>query len=325
MHSILQACRRAYSRPVNASAALALLLGIFCVGIVLATVASGAAGAAGATAVPSSPPTPASDAINCVVTELVVEAENLALRQLPPPLAPDYARRCQLRPAQAEIVAALSSRQHADPFIDAYIRWQLTSFEPTLPAWSDRDFFGLMNSAPAMIANPRADADLIELLALAEGSASLENAVVDRLRTLMEDLDLRELMAEQMNRPALAWRDWIARHLNNDGVRPRQWLIERCSAMLAAGWPVRSLKFDLTRSLDRANKDLTVTYSQRIMLAEQLEQLRNRERRLVTRVIFAPDGTIIGRYARTGVSDEELDDWQRLLASDQGGSATANP
>lgn len=315
MPSILQACRRATSRPVNAGVALALLLGIFCVGIVLATVA------AGATTAPSSTSAPTSDAINRIVAELVVEAENLALRQAPPPLAPDFAQRCKTRPAIAEIVAALSSRQHADPFIDAYIRWQLTSFEPPLPAWSDSDFFSLMNSAPAMIANPRGDADLIELLALAEGSMTLETAIVDRLRTLLEDLDLRELIAEQMNRPALAWRDWIARHLNKDGVRPRQWLAERCSAMLAAGWPVRSLKFDMTRSFDRAGKDPAITYSQRLMLAEQLEQLRGRERRLVTRVIFAPDGTIIGRYARTGVSDEELGEWKQLLA---GEAATTN-
>jgi hypothetical protein len=310
MHSIQQACRLASSRPLNADAALAFLLGTFCVGIVLATVA------AGATAAPSSSPASTSDAINRVLAELVVEAENLALRQTPPTLLPDFARRCRTRPAQADIVAALASRQHPDPFVDAYVRWQLTSFEPPLPAWSDGDFFSLMSSAPAMIANPRADAGLIELLALAEGSTNLETAVVDRLRTLMEDLDQRELMAEQMNRPALAWRDWIARHLEKEGVRPRQWLAERCSAMLKAGWPVRSLKLDMTRSLAAASEDPAITYSQRIVLTEQLEQLRGRERRLVTRVIFSPDGAIIGRYARTGVSDEELDEWQRLLGGE---------
>jgi hypothetical protein len=164
------------------------------------------------------------------------------------------------------------------------------------------------------MANPRADADLIHLVELAENSSRMEPAITERLRTLLADLDARELNAEVMNRPALGWRDWIGGNLGGEGARPRQWLAERCSAMLAAGWPVRTLKMRIMRSLESVDRDSTFTYSQRVMLAEQLEQLRGRERRLVTRVIFAPDDAIVGRYARTGVSDEELEEWKQMLA-----------
>jgi hypothetical protein len=232
----------------------------------------------------------------------------------------DYASRCPEEIAESDIVEALMRRTSGDPFTDAYIRWQLTSFNPKLPDLDDRLFFRLMGNAPALLANPAADEDTLRVLERAEDAAGLSPTDATRLRETWTAVQRNAQLAQAMNKPALEWRGWIEEQLAESGPRRIQWLIERCAATITAGWPSRDIKGDLTkafRSAGAASSAYGLTPPQRSMIAEQTNLLKGLRRRAVEDVTFMANGSIDATFANYFVDEDDVQRWIALLNGEQ--------
>jgi hypothetical protein len=102
--------------------------------------------------------------IEQAIESLIAEAEQAIRTQKAPTGKPEFADRKLFEVPLLELQEALAKTQHQDPFIDAYIRWQLASFNPDFPPLSDSQFETLLEAMPRFIGNPRADQQLVEFL-----------------------------------------------------------------------------------------------------------------------------------------------------------------
>lgn len=255
-------------------------------------------------------------AIQRAVEQLTAEAQQAKKDQTLAHAEPDFAARFKDDVPNDQVLEALAQPVSRDPFIDAYVRWQLTSFNPPLPALDDRQFVKLMAGAPTLLANPCADESSVTTIEKAEAAPRLSNSDIERLRKTWTALNQRRQAVELLNVPALGWRKWIDDHLPARGPRKIQWLIERVASTVSGGWDARDAKGDLTRAakdLGRSTGDLALTGPQTQMVCEQIERLQGLRRRYIDDVSFLANGRIDASFFNAYVSDDDIEKWVESL------------
>jgi len=209
---------------------------------------------------------------------------------------------------------AIVQPQHEDPFIDAYIRWQLSSFDPPLPEMDDTIFLRMMDAAPQMTENPKAASHVLGTMADVERVGRLSQTQTEKLRAYAESLNDQAMIAQEMNRPALEWRQWIADKVGETGQRPRLWMIENLAATILAGWPVSDLKGDISRDFTKSVNDQTLTAEQRQVLVLHLSRLIGPGRRYFDDVTYFADGSVKMTVRTSSVDRDDVENWRRRLA-----------
>ena len=268
---------------------------------------------AGIAASPQTASTP-TDALKAVVRELADEAEAIVANKDVPKGKPDYAMRCTHSVTPEEIALAIAQRTSRDAFVDAYIRWQLTSFDVSLPEMDDRAFMKFLAATPRMAENPACDADVVEIFERAGGQSRLPPRDLERLRSVHIELEKRTKIAELMNRPAMEFREWVEEKLGETGVRPRLWLLEECVATIEAGWPTRSIKTRISKSFLQAANEADFPREHLRLLAEQLQKLEGLERRYVGEVTFLVAGSVEVTISKAAVTETDIEKWTNRLA-----------
>lgn len=257
-------------------------------------------------------------ALEQAIRQLTAEAEQ-ALREarIDALSRPDVRARFQGGPIlESDLVAALTTPQHREPFIDAYIRWQLTSFDPAWPDLDDHAFARFMDRTPRLLDNPRADPNVLDVLRRAESGGPLAPQFITHLRADLAALEDRTRRIEAMNRPAIEFRAWVAKKLGDTGPRPRQWMIEELAARIIAGWDVSDIKAAMTRNFTASVSDQSFTPEQREMVYAQLLTLRGRKRVFAGEVTFLANGAIRASESTAQVTNENLETWRRRLAGE---------
>lgn len=253
-------------------------------------------------------------AVKDAVRELTSEALKALADQWMPTAEPDFAGRFDRAPDPDELLAAIFTRAHKNDFVDAYIRWQLTSFKPKLPDLDDRTFLRVMNSAPKMLENPRANAQTVDLFERAKGANVISAADQQRLSDRIARLDRDSMIAGALNMPSLGFRDWVAKQLPAAGPRRRQWLLENCAATIQAGWPTRAIKTKISREFTASLEDESFTPKQRFMVAEQAKRLVGMKRRLVNKAAMTARGRVQVSFSTAGVTKKDVEKWtERIL------------
>ena len=218
-------------------------------------------------------------------------------------------------PADA-VLKALTRRVHRTIFTDAYVRWQLTSFNPPLPALDDRQFLKLMADAPGLMGNPCADDKTVAAFEFAESAAEIKERDLEKMRTTWSELAHQREVIETLNGPALAWRAWIDNQLPPRGPRKVQWLIERVATTVSAGWDARDAKGDLTRmtrDLGKSVGELALTPPQTQMVCEQIQRMKDLQRRMIEDVAFLANGRVDVSFFNLYVSDNDIERWIEAL------------
>lgn len=255
--------------------------------------------------------------IEAAIKQLTREARRFQTDPLGLPAEPDFARRFEGTIEADDLDRALSRRTHRNPFIDAYVRWQLISFADDSRALGELDeqlFGAFMRHAPTMVANPRADRDLVALLKRGNQSGPLSGADLRRLQRLERQLNQMTKRAELLNRPAIGFYEWAQKKLGPIGPRPRQWLLCRCAATIAAGWPARSIKSAISRAFTESVRDRRFTPSQRRVVADQSRRLIGLDRTIINQMTFLADGSLRVTFSRSRVEAKDAEAWiERLM------------
>lgn len=218
-----------------------------------------------------------------------------------------------------ELGRQIMRRQDRDPFIDAYIRWQLTSFEIILPEVADRRFEKFLGELPDFAENPRADEVVLaliqrwrETLEQREGAQLTEDeaAGVNReLNTLSE----AHTRASRFSDPARKLRDWMIEKLEeNGGLRVHQARLELCNSLIEAGWPVSDVKRQILDGLEASHRDASLTAEHRRTLARQMAQLAN-ARRAILQTARVINNRLEFTINETAVYDFEVNAWIRAM------------
>ncbi len=225
----------------------------------------------------------------------------------------DFAARFERAPEVRKLVEALSRPAHGDPFVDAYVRWQLTSFDPALADLDEKRFADLARRAPPLIENPRAERKAVSTFRRAAAAGPLPQRDRDRLREMEAEFVQRTARARRLNRPATGFRAWVQEKLGARGPRPRQWLLAWCAATINAGWSTRSIKTAITRGFEAGGSDPSFTAAQRRLVAEQARHLIGRRRAAVGKVTFMADESVRVTFSTAGVDAGDVRRWVEAL------------
>ena len=225
----------------------------------------------------------------------------------------DFAHQAGQQPLPPIIVGRqLIRRADRDPFVDAYVRWQLTSFEPTLPEMTDREFERFLSELPPMLENPRANGSLLGDVNAALRAGALGESTQAALRRRLDALAAHAGRARTMNRPTTRLYDWVASQLPQTGTRVLQLELARLGALVDAGWSSDAAKSHLEELFNASARDRSFTPDQRRLVASQAQRLAGRTRVFLTSARI-DQGALIAQFNDTGVYDFDVTRWTRAL------------
>jgi hypothetical protein len=253
--------------------------------------------------------------IKQAIAELIDEARAVAKEERLDIRSPDFAKRFDGEVPNDDLIAALSKPAHKEPFIDAYVRWQLTSFDPSWTALDETVALKLMAATPKMLENPRADSSVVDTFKSVDNNSQLSPAELRRLRVLADELAQRTATMTSFNTPAEGYRDWVQGKIEESASHAAAllWLIERCHATISAAWPSRSLKARMTKDFKAAGLDRDITPQQRQLIAEQARKLIDLKRTAINEITFMDNGSVNVTFSTYAVDEEDVEKWIALL------------
>ena len=253
--------------------------------------------------------------IRSAIGQLVDEARAAAKEDVFIKTSPDFAQRFDGEIPNDDLIAAISKPAHKEPFIDAYVRWQLTSFDPSWPALNEDVVLKLMSATPKMLENPRAAPATVDTFKRVDNAEPLSTVESRRLRDLAADLAKQTAKLSAFNRPAEGFRDWLRDRIDESGSRAVAllWLIERGHATISAGWPSRSIKANMTKDFKAAGLDRDITPQQRQLIAEQARKLIGLKRSAVNEITFMENGSVSVTFSTYAVDEDDVNKWIALL------------
>ena len=247
-------------------------------------------------------------AIKEATTQLAQEARQLRREQRPPPDIPDFATRFTRELPPADLQAAICTPCASDSFVDAYIRWQLTSFNPELPELDDEQFLNLLRGLPALAPSPRGAVNVVARFREVD-TKQFSGEQLRQIRNDAAELDHRTLAIAAMNGPAQSLREWLSQKLGVTNPRRLQFLLERCAVDAAGCWPLRSIKTRMSKEFKAAAGDAAFTSQQREAVAQQTRRLAGTDCVAVNEVTILADGTVNVTFTRASVDDDDVANW----------------
>jgi hypothetical protein len=265
---------------------------------------------------PAKPPGKEKPAIQRAIDALTEEAQQAKKNQKMPRTETDFAAGFKDEIPTDALLEAITQPVNRDSFIDGYVRWQLTGFNPPLPALDERQMLKLMAAAPAILPNPCADVDVVATFEKAEEASQLSQRDRERLRETWTTINDRRRITEAFNLPALGWRKWIDNQLPSRGPAKILWLIERVAGTVNGGWDSRTVKGDLTRlsrDLGRSVGDLALSPQQTQLVCEQIQRMKGLRRRMIEDIAFLASNRIDVSFFNLYVSESDIEKWVESL------------
>lgn len=264
-------------------------------------------------AIAQPPPRSPTATLATALKTLLDEARQARAEEQLPRQDADFAHQAGQQPLPPMIVGRqLIRRADRDPFVDAYVRWQLTSFEPTLPEMTDEKFERFLSELPPMLENPRANASLLGDINAALRAGALGASAQAALRRRLDALATQASRARTMNQPTMRFYDWVASQLPQTGARTLQLQLARLDALVDTGWPSDAAKSHLEKLFNASARDRSFTPDQRRLVASQAQRLAGKTRVFLTSARINQDG-LIAQFNDTGVYDFDVKRWTRAL------------
>ncbi|MHC4948289.1 MAG: hypothetical protein ACYTG1_08510 [Planctomycetota bacterium] len=263
---------------------------------------------------PAAPPVAPSAALRQAIALLTAEAEAARAGDASIRAETDFAAASGLAVDPRATGARLLRPVHRDPFVDAYVRWQLTGFRVELPALTGRQLAAVLDDLPAYAPNPWAGRPTIALLNRAVRAGVLPEPEQERLAARLDALSAEASRAAARNEPARRLRDWLAERLDATPGGRLRCELARCAALVDAGWDCERRKVELERHFEAAARDPRLDDDDRRELAAVAGRLAGR-RRAYVRSARLEDGAAAVVFDDTGVYDFDVRRWVRLLAA----------
>ena len=100
--------------------------------------------------------------------------------------------------------------------------------------------------------------------------------------------------------------------LIDDGVGEVMAALERCTALVEAGWEASPTKLEVEQRFRAGGRDLTLTSRQRVRLVAQAKRLAGRSRAYVNSARIL-EGALVVDYQDTAVYNFDVRRWIKLL------------
>ncbi|MDP6541336.1 MAG: hypothetical protein QF444_01145 [Phycisphaerales bacterium] len=201
-----------------------------------------------------------------------------------------------------------------DPFIDAFVRWQLVGFNINLPELSDFGFQQLLEQLPNYPENPRANLIFCDTLARASASdRPLGKTEIVSLRQRLEDINKQYRIARSRAIPADQFRLWLIEKLQQQPARLALAHLERISATVSAGWPYQTALLQAEIAFVDINSSGGLDSSSLREIERIATRISGINRLVLLRVDTSYDGRITPHWRSTAVDEFDLKRLLRLL------------
>lgn len=229
----------------------------------------------------------------------------------------DEVRAAGNAPPAAALIEKITRRIDGDPFIDAYVRWQLTSFDPPLEAANleDREFARLVDSLPRWMDNPRADMPLIQAMQAASARGVLTQQQQDEVNERLNQLATKASAAAALNAPAEQFFDWLIKSFRQQPQRVLALQLRRAESLAIAGWPCDEAKAALDRAIEKAARDRAFTTGQRAELARAADRSVTKARMFIAAAGLS-EGTLSVNFGTTGIYDFDARRWIKAVGDE---------
>jgi len=246
------------------------------------------------------------------VRALRVEARAVAAGEQPPRSRADFAESFPITSPREAAGGKLLLRADRDPYVDAYVRWQLTSYEPLLPELIDPAFARWIATLPEYADNPRADERLVrEMMTIAQAGALSESDQAE-ISERLETLAARTSDARRLNEPARQLREWIEKQVEGDRARRLLLALEQVASLADSGWSVREIKGDVERLIEASARDESFTADDRRRVVERAGELISIQRLFLASARI-DGGALSVEFDDAAIYDFEVRRWARLL------------
>ena len=191
--------------------------------------------------------------------------------------------------------------------------WQLTSFDPVLPAMDDRAFLKFVAALPSPPANPMADERFVRLVLRARETSPLGEADRRRFGDEIAGVLARRDEAARARRAAEAFRAWVR---DRYAHAPHRALLVRLAGLEAwakAGWDVRRIRTGLDEAVEAAAPLATFDDEARRDFIRRAASLAGTGPMRVDRVRIADDGRVDVTLGDSLIYDMDAARWARRL------------
>lgn len=237
--------------------------------------------------------TPTKARINDVIRDIAKEAkDSLAETKDWPRKASDYAQKNNLEMDSDDVLTALGRNLDRSDAIDGYIKWQLLSFNPNFAEAAGREWSGIVRGLPQL--TPRAQPNATTRRAFTVAEKQPNERLSDKLREMIGEFETEVKQVDQLNMPAIKYRDAVMAQVPDEGGTRMQVRIMDIEHRHAAGSDshaaaVKALLADAKRLKDDMK---TLPAGARQQIIEQVKRLRTLKNPMVNDVSLMASGEV---------------------------------
>ncbi len=228
----------------------------------------------------TTPPTPTRHASDRVAMKMAIDQIRPAAAAfskdgiLEDPVKPTFADSFEYLLDDDTLIDALLKKQDRKSIAcDAYIKWELLSFNPDLSNLDNRTFDKLLATLPAFVQSPAADPAKLKRF---EKLAYMSGRDPQAAKKLQSEWDVMRVTISQqklLNVPATQFREILLDQMPLEGPRRIRVMLQWLADNINAGIDTRSIKSAITKELKTRRIDETLTDKDRWNLIYRLETL----------------------------------------------------
>jgi len=126
-----------------------------------------------------------------------------------------------------------------NPIADAYVRWQMTGFDATLPDMSNVAFGRFLDNLPPLPTNPLADQNIVrDLSNAASAERSLGPAEQGVIEEWWKNARSERRKIARLTLPGVSLRQWVIEQRADNPTQHVLARLEYLMALAVAGWPM---------------------------------------------------------------------------------------
>lgn len=229
--------------------------------------------------------------------------------KFPPRDKPDVAASVDGTLSSPEVVRILQRKLDRDPLVDAYVKWQLLSFEPNLSGLSAREAMRVVDALPELPVQGRVDPRHDRLVQNYGNKPNLPDALIKQFEVIVADFNKEQATIAERIKPNYAYREHVLKEVAQVQGVEFPAMFKDAEQRVRAGdkfWN-RSVQ-DIVEKAKAIKSDPAYPAGLRSALQQKLQQLNQMRTERITSFTIKAGNEVIARIQTVQVGPKRFDE-----------------